>query len=98
VVIPQSRNLPLSQGNDMLDTLKLKRWCDAIDLAIQKRAVLHLWSHFHDFRQERDFECMGKFLAYVARKRDQGQLAIARMIDVASMIQDSNKLKGHFHG
>jgi len=80
--IPMSKYLPLSEDRDLLNQLKIKRIKEAIDKAIERREILHLWSHLRDFKKERDFQNLCEILDYASEKREKEQLSILPMKSV----------------
>lgn len=82
-LIPMSRVLPLSEGLAMWDRLKIRETKNAIDLAVVKPGVLHLWCHLHDYKRERDIKNLETILQYADKKREGGKLLILPMCCVA---------------
>jgi len=72
-----------------------RAWCDpivrqatrGIDRASREDAVCHLWLHPNNVRSERDRRRMREVVAHAATRRDEGELRIETMAEVADRVR-----------
>lgn len=60
-----------------------------LDTLARNGGVLHLWLHPYNVRTERDFERMRAVLAAIERKRDDGDVQIETMQDIALRVRET---------
>ena len=67
-----------------LHNLRLKATARGIGQAAEKKQVIHLWAHPHEFRTEKDFEKLGYVFGYVAEEVGKGRLESLTMAALAT--------------
>jgi hypothetical protein len=69
--LPKLRLIPIARG---------------IKQAAEKRQVIHLWAHPHEFRTERDFEKLRYVFGCVAEEVEKGRMVSVTMADLAKRV------------
>jgi len=69
-----------------LPKLRLRPTVRGIKGAAQKREILHLWAHPHEFRTEKDFDKLRYVFGHVAEEVERGRLVSITMADMARQV------------
>ena len=69
-----------------LPRLRLRAAARGIKRAAEKREVIHLWAHPHEFRTDKDFDKLRFMFGHVAEEVERGRLVSITMADLARRV------------
>jgi len=84
-----NRKVELILDSLNLPTLRLLSAGRSIKRAADKKKVIHLWAHPHEFRTEKDFEKLRFIFEQFAEQAKTGKLQSITMTDLAHKVMQS---------